>query len=60
MTLAMSSGLGHLEKSALGMALRLAGVSMMLGRTELARTPVPRRSAASESMSATAAAFEAA
>ena len=34
-------GPGPLEKSAFGMAFRLAGVSMMLGRTEFARTPVP-------------------
>src|SRR5579863_7108431 len=59
-TAAISSGRGHLEKSAPGIALRLASVSIMLGSTVLARTPVPCRSAASESIMATAAAFEAA
>src|SRR4029077_75628 len=38
-TWAISSGLGHLEKSAFGMALRLGSVSMMLGSTEFTRTP---------------------
>ena len=51
---------GHFAKSALGMALRFASVSMMLGRIEFARTPVPFRSAASESIMATAAALDAA
>src|SRR5579871_4652906 len=59
-TRAISSGVGHFEKSAPGMAWRLAGVSMMLGRMELTRTPLPARSAASESISASAAALEAA
>ncbi len=43
-TLAMSSGFGHFAKSALGIAFRFASVSMMLGRTEFTRTPVPLRS----------------
>jgi hypothetical protein len=60
MTRAMFSGFGHLEKSASGIAFRLACVSMMLGRIEFARTPVPFKSAARESINATAAAFEAA
>jgi len=60
MTRAMSSGLGQVEKSALGIAFRFAGVSMMLGKIEFTRTPVPLRSAARESISAKAAAFEAA
>ena len=52
----MSSGFGHFAKSALGMAFRLASVSMMLGRIEFTRTPVPFTSAANESIIATAAA----
>jgi hypothetical protein len=60
MTWAMSSGFGHEAKSAFGIACRFAGVSMMLGRMELTLTPVPFVSAASESMSATAAALDAA
>src|SRR6267154_3872898 len=60
MTRAMSSGFGHFEKSAVGMALRFAAVSMMLGRIEFTRTPLPFRSAAKESIRATAADFEAA
>jgi hypothetical protein len=60
MTRAIASGFGHLAKSAPGIALRLAGVSITLGRTEFARTPVPFRSAASESIIATAAALDAA
>src|SRR5713101_6589255 len=60
MTRAMSSGFGHCVKSELGIALRFASVSMMLGSTELTRTPVPLRSAANESIIATAAAFDAA
>ena len=60
MTRAISSGFGHFAKSACGMALRLASVSMILGRTVFARTPLPFKSAASESSSATAADFEAA
>src|SRR5438045_8706012 len=59
-TRAISSGFGHLEKSAPGIALRLTAVSIMPGRTEFARTPVPLRSAASESIIATAAALDAA
>ncbi len=54
------SRLCHFAKSALGIALRFGSVSMMLGRIELARTPVSFRSAASESIIATATAFEAA
>ena len=56
----MSSGLGHFAKSALGMERRFSSVSMTLGRTAFARTPVPFRSAASESVRARAAAFDAA
>ena len=40
MTWAMSSGLGQVAKSASGIALRFAGVSMILGKIEFARTPV--------------------
>ena len=60
MTRAIASGFGHLAKSAFGIALRLASVSMMLGKTEFTRTPVPLSSAASESIKARAAAFDAA
>src|SRR6266849_4515139 len=60
MTRAISAGFGHLEKSAAGMALRLASVSIMLGRMEFTRMPLPFRSAASESSMATAADFAAA
>jgi hypothetical protein len=60
MTCARSSGFGHVLKSASGIACRFAGVSMMLGRMEFTRTPVPLASAARESMSATAAALDAA
>jgi hypothetical protein len=60
MTRAISSGFGHFEKSAFGIALRFASVSMMLGRIVFTRTPLPFRSAAKESTMATAAAFEAA
>ena len=60
MTRAMSAGLGHFAKSALGMAFLLGSVSMILGRTEFTRTPVPLRSAAREFIIAIAAAFEAA
>jgi len=42
------------------MALRFASVSIMLGRIEFARTPVPLKSAAMESIIATAADFDAA
>jgi hypothetical protein len=59
-TRAMSSGFGHFVKSAFGMALRFASVSMTLGSMEFVRTPVPLRSAAKESIIATAAAFDAA
>ena len=58
-TWAMSSGLGHFAKSALGIAFRFAWVSMMLGSTEFARTPVPFKSSARESIIATAAALDA-
>src|SRR5690348_6462276 len=58
-TSAIASGVGHLLKSAFGIARRFAAVSMMLGRTELARTPVPFKSAARESIIATAAALDA-
>jgi len=56
----MSAGFGHFVKSELGIALRFASVSMMLGSTEFTRTPVPLMSAANESIIATAAAFDAA
>src|SRR4029453_7544581 len=59
MTRAISWGLGHFAKLALGIAFRFASVSMMFGRIVLARTPVPRRSSARESIIATAAAFDA-
>ena len=59
-TCASSSGFGHAAKSAPGIACRFAGVSMMLGKIEFTRTPVPFASAASESIIATAAAFDAA
>jgi hypothetical protein len=48
-------GFGHVPNSASGIARRFAGVSMMLGRMEFTRTPVPLASAARESISATAA-----
>src|SRR3989442_5863090 len=51
---------GPLREIRLGMALRLTAVSIMLGRIEFARTPVPLRSVASESNIATAAALDAA
>ncbi len=57
MTAARSSGLGHSSKSASGMAWRLAGVSMMLGRMELTRMPVPLRSLAREPVRASRAAL---
>jgi hypothetical protein len=60
MTCAMSWGFGQVAKSASGIAFRFATVSMMLGRIEFTRTPVPLQSAARESMSATAAALDAA
>jgi hypothetical protein len=60
MTLAMSSGLGQRSKFALGIASRFALVSMMLGSTEFTRTPVPRVSAARDSIIARDAAFDAA
>src|SRR5216684_5632772 len=60
MTRAMSCGFGHFEKSALGMALRFTSVSMMLGRIEFTRTPVPFKSWARQSMRARAAALDAA
>ena len=55
MTLAISTGLGYFVKSEPGMGLRFASVSMMLGSMEFARTPVPFKSAARESITATAA-----
>ena len=36
---AISSGLGHFEKSAVRIIFRLAGVSIMLGTIEFTRTP---------------------
>src|SRR5260370_23029153 len=59
-TCAISSGFGHAAKSAFGIACRFTAVSMMLGRIEFTLTPVPFTSAASESIIATAAAFDAA
>src|SRR2546429_3592424 len=58
MTRAMSWGFGHFEKSAFGIALRLASVSMMLGRMVFTRTPLPFTSAARASSIATAAEIE--
>ena len=59
MVRAMFSGFVHAAKYAPGIALRLAGVSIMLGRIELAPTPLSFRSAAKESIIAIAAAFDA-
>src|SRR5438309_11986267 len=59
-TSAISSGLGQLAKSAAGMAGRFAGVSKMLGTTELTQIGYDLTSAASESNSASAPAFDAA
>src|SRR2546422_6535027 len=59
-TRAISSGFGHFEKSALGMAWRLAGVSKMLGTTELTLMWYGFTSSASESNRASAPALEAA
>ena len=59
MTPAVSSGLGHVVKSALGMALRFASAPMILGSTQFTRTPAPFQSAANELIIANAAAFEA-
>jgi len=56
----MSCGFGHEAKSAPGIACLFIGVSIMLGRMELTLIPVPLLSAARESISATAAAFDAA
>src|SRR6185369_15095786 len=47
---AIASGRVHLEVSAPGMAARLAGVSMVSGRTALAKIPSARHSAARESV----------
>ena len=58
MTRAISSGFGHFEKSAFGIAFRFASVSMRWGRIEFALTAVPFRSSARESTRATAAAFD--
>ena len=60
MTRAISSGFGHLEKSASGMAFRFTAVSIMLGSTEFTLMPYGFTSAASESIIASAAAFDAA
>src|SRR5216683_4810755 len=60
MTRAISSGLGHFEKSASGMAFRFTAVSMMLGKTEFTLMLKGFTSAASESIKASAAAFDAA
>src|SRR2546426_6875162 len=59
-TRAISSGFGHFEQSALGMAWRLAGVSKMLGTTELTLMWYGFTSSASESNRASAPALEAA
>jgi glutamate racemase len=59
-TRAISSGFGHVAKSASGIALRFASVSMIEGRIVFTLTPVSFRSAASEVIRATAAAFDAA
>ena len=58
MTPAICSGATHVAKSALGIDRRLAGVSMTLGSTALARMPSLRYSASSVSTSASTAAFD--
>ena len=60
MTWAISAGLGQCAKSAEGMARRLAGVSKMLGTTELTLMAYGFTSSASESKNASAPALEAA
>ena len=55
---AMDSGWTHLVKSAAGLAARLAGVSITLGKTMLAVTPELRTSAAMVRMRAISAALE--
>jgi hypothetical protein len=52
MTEAISSGLTHFEKSASGMAVRLAGVSIVPGRRQLAVMPDPLVSSAIASVRA--------
>ncbi len=54
----MDSGVTHLDASAEGMAARFAGVSITLGRTTLAVTPVSFTSKATVFTSATNAALE--
>ena len=58
MTRAIAAGEVQLERSASGMALRLAGVSIVPGSTLLNRTPRSRFSAASTRVSAWTADFE--
>src|SRR5690348_12347377 len=56
-TSAIASGLTQRDTSACGLAARLAGVSMTLGRIALARTPSSRYSTASTSTNASTAAL---
>ena len=58
-TWAIDSGLTHLLVSALGMAARLSGVSMVPGRMQLTLMPFSRTSAAMLSVSRMTAALEA-
>ena len=60
MTLAICSGFGHFEKSALGIAWRLATVSKIEGTIEFTLMLYGFTSAASDSISVSAAAFDAA
>ena len=55
---AMESGRAHLEGSAAGIALRLAGVSIVIGKTALTVTPEPSSSADSVRINAIRPAFE--
>ena len=57
-TPAISSGLTHLEKSALGIEARFPGVSITLGRIALQRIPSSRYSTATASVKASTAALD--
>src|SRR5256885_16480562 len=59
MRLAIEDGWIHLEKSELGIALRLAGVSIVPGRIALARSPASLFSRAAVLISETIAALDA-
>src|SRR5580693_4900538 len=59
-TPAAEGRLTHFAGSTLGIAARFAGVSIVLGRTALTRTPADSTSAATACASATTAAFDAA